>query len=56
MTAEVLFEKRGHIALFTLNRPKKKNAVNQAVSELMAKHLAEFEAATVPQLSASKTA
>jgi enoyl-CoA hydratase len=40
----VLFEKRGHIAIFTLNRPKAMNAISGAVSEQMEAHLETFEA------------
>lgn len=40
----VLFEKRGHVAIFTLNRPEAMNAVSGAVSEQMEKHLETFEA------------
>lgn len=41
---EVLYERRGHVAVFTLNRPKAMNAVSGTVSALMEKHLEEFEA------------
>lgn len=40
----VLFEKRGHIGVFTLNRPKAMNAVSGAVSKQMEAHLETFEA------------
>lgn len=40
----VLFEKRGHIGVFTLNRPKAMNAVSGAVSAQMEAHLETFEA------------
>jgi len=40
----VLFEKRGHIGIFTLNRPKAMNAISGAVSEQFEAHLETFEA------------
>mmetsp|Transcript_122900 Transcript_122900/g.223338 ORF Transcript_122900/g.223338 Transcript_122900/m.223338 type:complete len:287 (-) Transcript_122900:46-906(-) len=40
----VLFEKHGHIAVFTLNRPKAMNAISGAVSEQFEAHLETFEA------------
>lgn len=40
----VLFERRGRVALFTLNRPAQRNAINAAVSGLMNRFVAEFEA------------
>lgn len=45
MAEEVVkFEQQGHVAIFTLNRPGAKNAVNGAVSALMEKLLDQFEA------------
>lgn len=40
----VLFEKREHVAIFTLNRPSAMNAISGAVSEQMEAHLETFEA------------
>lgn len=40
----VLFEKRGHIGIFTLNRPKAMNAISGQVSEQFEAHLEKFEA------------
>ena len=40
----VLFEKVGHVGVFTLNRPKQHNAVSAAVSERMEALLDKFEA------------
>lgn len=40
----VLFEKRGHIAVFTLNRPKAMNAISEQVSQEFEAHLEAFEA------------
>jgi len=40
----VLFEKRGHVGIFTLNRPQAMNAVNAEVSSQMEAHLEAFEA------------
>lgn len=40
----MLFEKRGHVGIFTLNRPKAMNAISGAVSEQMEAHLEAFEA------------
>lgn len=40
----VLFEKRGHVGVFTLNRPDAMNAISGAVSEQMEAHLDAFEA------------
>lgn len=42
--AAVEFEKRGPIAIITLNRPKARNAVNGEVAETMEKILDEYEA------------
>eukprot|EP00035_Acanthoeca_spectabilis_P021380 m.437887 g.437887 ORF g.437887 m.437887 type:complete len:263 (-) comp18173_c0_seq1:60-848(-) len=42
--SEVLFERKGHVAVFTLNRPKARNAVNAALSAQMEAHLDAFEA------------
>jgi enoyl-CoA hydratase len=46
MAAEqvVLFEQRGHIGIFTLNRPKAMNAISGQVSEQFEAHLEKFEA------------
>lgn len=44
MADQVTFEKRGNIAIFTLNRPEAMNAVNGPMCELMERHMAEFEA------------
>lgn len=41
---EVLFEIHGHVAIFTLNRPKARNAINAAVSAKMEAYLDTFEA------------
>jgi len=40
----VLFERRGNIALLTLNRPKARNAISPEVSQAMAGFLDEIEA------------
>jgi len=40
----VLFETRGHVAIFTLNRPKARNAVNNALSTKFEAYLDNFEA------------
>ena len=40
----VLYEKRGHIGIFTLNRPKAMNAVNRQLSECFEALLETFEA------------
>lgn len=39
----VLFERRGHVAVFTLNRPDQRNAVDPEVTRLMNERVAEFE-------------
>mmetsp|Transcript_11845 Transcript_11845/g.13720 ORF Transcript_11845/g.13720 Transcript_11845/m.13720 type:complete len:256 (-) Transcript_11845:26-793(-) len=39
----VLFEKKGHIAIFTLNRPKAMNAVSAELSERFEALMEEFE-------------
>jgi crotonobetainyl-CoA hydratase len=46
MSAEekVLFERRGRIALFTLNRPDQRNAVDPDVTRLMNERVVELEA------------
>ncbi len=46
MTEEpaVRFERRGRIALLTINRPRQRNAVDPEVTKLMNQHVAEFEA------------
>jgi enoyl-CoA hydratase/carnithine racemase len=41
---KVLFERRGRVALFTLNRPDQRNAVDPDVTRLMNEHVAAFEA------------
>jgi enoyl-CoA hydratase/carnithine racemase len=43
MELPVLFERRGRIALFTINRPDQRNAVDPEVTRLMNGHVAEFE-------------
>src|SRR4051794_11745362 len=44
MREEVVFlERRGNVAVCTLNRPEARNAVSPEVSETMAKHLDEIE-------------
>lgn len=40
----VLFEKRGHVGIFTLNRPKAMNAISAEVSEQLEALLDQFEA------------
>ena len=40
----VKFERRGHVAVFTLNRPRAMNAVNEGVSQQMEAALDTFEA------------
>lgn len=40
----VLFEKRGHVAIFTLHRPDAMNAMTRAMSLQMQAHLQNFEA------------
>lgn len=44
MTIPVLFERRDRIAVFTLNRPAQRNAVDPDVTRLMNEFVAEFEA------------
>ena len=41
MADVVLYEKRGHVAIFTLNRPKAMNAVSGEVSQMMEMYLEE---------------
>ncbi len=41
---ELLYEKRGHYAVFTMNRPERLNAVNRAMSEQMQDALDDFTA------------
>eukprot|EP00939_MAST-03C_sp_MAST-3C-sp1_P001484 g1484.t1 len=41
--AVVLYEKRGHVAIFTLNRPRAMNAVNHEVSQQFEKAMDDFE-------------
>lgn len=41
---EVLFEKRGRIAIITLNRPEARNAVNGALARAMEASLDDYEA------------
>ena len=40
----VLFERRGHVGIFTLNRPKAMNAVSGEVAETMERLMDAFEA------------
>eukprot|EP00927_Polykrikos_kofoidii_P071214 TRINITY_DN67513_c0_g1_i1.p1 TRINITY_DN67513_c0_g1~~TRINITY_DN67513_c0_g1_i1.p1 ORF type:complete len:266 (-),score=60.51 TRINITY_DN67513_c0_g1_i1:67-864(-) len=40
----VLFERRGHVGIFTLNRPKAMNAISDELSALMDNYLEAFEA------------
>ena len=40
----VLMEERGHVAIFTLNRPKAMNAVSGALSQCFELLLDKFEA------------
>jgi enoyl-CoA hydratase/carnithine racemase len=40
----VLFERRGRVGLFTLNRPEQRNAINPEVTSSMNRLVAEFEA------------
>ena len=40
----VQYEKRGNVGIFTLNRPRAKNAINASVSAQMEKLLDAFEA------------
>src|SRR5688500_19298699 len=44
MGDEVLYEVDGRIAVFTINRPDQRNAVNPAVTEAMNEHIERFEA------------
>jgi len=44
MEPVVLFRKEGHVAIFTLNRPKAMNAVSAEVSTMFEKHMDAFEA------------
>lgn len=39
MEPVVLFRKEGHVAIFTLNRPKAMNAVSAEVSTMFEKHM-----------------
>lgn len=39
----VKFEKNGHIAVFTLNRPKAMNAVSAELAEEFEAHMEAFE-------------
>ncbi len=39
----VTYEKKGNIAVFTLNRPEARNAISHEVSSELEKHLEEFE-------------
>ena len=39
MEPVVLFRKEGHVAIFTLNRPKAMNAVSADVSAQMERHM-----------------
>jgi crotonobetainyl-CoA hydratase len=43
MADAVLFERHGRIAVFTVNRPEQRNAVNPEVSQAMNRHMVEFE-------------
>jgi enoyl-CoA hydratase len=40
----VLFERRGHVGIFTLNRPSAMNAVSGEVAETMERLMDAFEA------------
>ena len=40
------FETKGHIAIFTLNRPKARNAVNYELAKQFEAHLEKFESDT----------
>ena len=42
--AVVLFEKRGHVAIITLNRPSARNAINAAVTSALSGYLKQTEA------------
>ena len=44
MGDEVLYEVDGRVAVFTINRPDQRNAVNPAVTEAMNEHVERFEA------------
>jgi crotonobetainyl-CoA hydratase len=44
LTPDVLLERRGHVALITLNRPTAMNAVNSAMSRALGDAMAEFAA------------
>jgi enoyl-CoA hydratase/carnithine racemase len=44
MSSKVLFEVDGRVALFTINRPDQRNAVDPEVTALMNEHVARFEA------------
>jgi enoyl-CoA hydratase len=44
MADEVLFERRGHCAIITLNRPSARNAINQAVARGLTEALQRLEA------------
>jgi enoyl-CoA hydratase/carnithine racemase len=43
MAEAVLFERRGRVAVFTINRPEQRNAVNPEVSAAMNQYMVEFE-------------
>lgn len=43
MDSPVLFERRGRVAIFTLNRPERRNAVDPEVSRRMNELVGEFE-------------
>jgi crotonobetainyl-CoA hydratase len=43
MELPALFERRGRIALFTINRPEQRNAIDPDVTRLMNEHVVEFE-------------
>ncbi len=55
-TDPVLFERRGHVAIMTLNRPEVLNAVNRELSLRAGEALDEIDSDPGPCVSASSPA